>query len=114
MERVLRQSYEGFLSEPEINDLLKGVDIWLDAEQWVERHEARNEYIQQKLAEFKAEQELEAELEQAEEFRGELDKLKEYQAVQESIDALAGAAEGFTEVEKTFTTRKPRKKAQEA
>lgn len=57
MERVMRDSYEGFLSPQELDDLIKGVDIWLDAEQWVERHEARNDYIQAKLAEFRAEQE---------------------------------------------------------
>lgn len=48
MEKVLRDAYEGFLTETEIDDVIKGIDLWLDAEQWVDRHEARNEYIQTK------------------------------------------------------------------
>lgn len=48
MERVMRTSYEGFLSEQEIEDMLRGIDIWLDAPEFAKRHEARNEYLQAK------------------------------------------------------------------
>lgn len=42
MERVMRSTYEGFLSEEELDNLLAGKDIWLDAESFVARWEARN------------------------------------------------------------------------
>lgn len=48
MEKVLRNSYEGFLTQDEINDLVKGIDIWLDADEWMERADARNEYVKAK------------------------------------------------------------------
>ena len=44
MERVLRSTYEGFLSIEEIEDMLKGVDLWLDSQQFSERYIKRNEY----------------------------------------------------------------------
>jgi ATP-dependent protease ClpP protease subunit len=52
MERVLRNAYEGFLEPHEIDDVIKGVDMWLDGDEWIERHERRNEYIQQKMEEL--------------------------------------------------------------
>lgn len=54
MEKVLRNSYEGFLEAEEIENLIKGQDMWLDAEEWVERHNKRNEYIRAKLEAFQA------------------------------------------------------------
>lgn len=42
MERVMRSTYEGFLSEEELDSLLAGKDIWLDAESFITRWEARN------------------------------------------------------------------------
>jgi ATP-dependent protease ClpP protease subunit len=50
-EKILRRSYEGFLSQQEIEDVLKGVDLWLDAEDWMERAHARNEYIKGRVEE---------------------------------------------------------------
>jgi ATP-dependent protease ClpP protease subunit len=43
MERLMRRGYQGFLSEQEIDDVINGKDIWLDASQWVERAVARSE-----------------------------------------------------------------------
>jgi ATP-dependent protease ClpP protease subunit len=40
--------YEGFLSNDEIEGVLRGDNIWLDAEAWVQRHDARNEYFKAK------------------------------------------------------------------
>lgn len=57
MEKVLRNSYEGFLSATEIDDLVKGIDIWLDTDDWMKRADARNEYIAaKKEAEDEAEE----------------------------------------------------------
>lgn len=88
MEKVIRNAYEGFLSDEEINDVLKGVDLWLDAEEWVERHEARNEYIQEKLAEFHAAQEADQ---------------AQLAAVEQAIASIEAAEK---------KPRKPRKKAE--
>jgi len=43
-EKVMRTSYEGFFDESEINDLLRGIDFWMDSEEFVERHNKRNAY----------------------------------------------------------------------
>lgn len=51
MERTFRTAYEGFLTEQEIEDVLKGVDLWLDGNEWSVRAQARNAYAQQKFAE---------------------------------------------------------------
>ena len=51
MENVLRTTYKGFMSENEIEDLIKGVDLWLNSEQFVERHNKRNEYFKNKMLE---------------------------------------------------------------
>jgi ATP-dependent protease ClpP protease subunit len=51
MERTMRNAYRHFLTEEEIENVLKGQDLWLDAEQWMVRSEARNEcYKQEHLA----------------------------------------------------------------
>lgn len=50
-ERIMRTSYAGFLEESEISDLLRGVDLWMDSEEFVERHNKRNEFF---LAEYEA------------------------------------------------------------
>lgn len=42
---IFRRTYEGFLSTEEIDALLKGQDMWLDGDQWVERFNSRNAYI---------------------------------------------------------------------
>jgi hypothetical protein len=51
MERVMRRAYEGFLTEVEIDALIKGADLWLDAQEWCRRWEARNEWLQTKVSE---------------------------------------------------------------
>jgi ATP-dependent protease ClpP protease subunit len=48
-ERSLRETYEGFLTPSEIDDVIKGVDIWLDADEWMQRAHARNEYAKCKI-----------------------------------------------------------------
>lgn len=48
--RKFKESYAGFLTEKEIDDMLNGADIWLDAAGWVERYTKRNEYIAKKVA----------------------------------------------------------------
>lgn len=60
MKTILTNTYSGFLSEEEIKDLLKGGDIWLDAEQWVTRFQARNEYLTElrEMSEVNAVEEL--------------------------------------------------------
>lgn len=50
LPRLFRSAYEGFLSNEEIDNLLKGQDIWLDAKGWLERFNARNEYYNAKNA----------------------------------------------------------------
>lgn len=48
MGKLLRNSYEGFLSEEEIEKMLGGGDIYLTAQEWMERAEMRNEYFKAK------------------------------------------------------------------
>ena len=50
-ERALRDAYEGFLTEDELDDVMKGVDMWLDADEWMRRAQARNEYAKRKMEE---------------------------------------------------------------
>jgi ATP-dependent protease ClpP protease subunit len=50
MEKALRNGYEGFLTEKEMNDLMDGKDIILNATQWVEHYNQRNEYFKKKQA----------------------------------------------------------------
>lgn len=51
-----RDQYEGFLTESEIEDMLNGVDIWVDNKGWIERHQTRNAYVAKKIAEFQKSQ----------------------------------------------------------
>lgn len=39
--RKFKEAYEAFLTPKELNDMLEGKDIWLDAQGWVERAERR-------------------------------------------------------------------------
>jgi ATP-dependent protease ClpP protease subunit len=48
MEKVLRNTYTGFLTDAEMEDLLKGVDLWLDPAQFLDRYNKRNEYFKAK------------------------------------------------------------------
>jgi len=52
MEKLLRNTYAGFMSEKEIEDMLNGKDLLLDSEQWCERHEQRNKWMQEQVEKF--------------------------------------------------------------
>lgn len=47
-ERVMRKAYEGFLSESEIQEVISGKELYLDADQIIERLEQREEYFEAK------------------------------------------------------------------
>lgn len=47
--RRFKEAYEGFLTPKEIDDMLDGKDIWLDATQWVERATNRLQYFTKKV-----------------------------------------------------------------
>lgn len=51
MEKVMRSTYSGFLSETEIEALLDGKDFWFDGEEFARRFEARNAILNEKYAE---------------------------------------------------------------
>lgn len=44
MPAFIKRTYTGFLTEDEIEQLIGGKDFWIDAEEWVARHEARNDF----------------------------------------------------------------------
>lgn len=46
---LIESTYEGFLSPSEIKEVLSGREIWLNAEQMVERFEARAKFLEKKL-----------------------------------------------------------------
>lgn len=48
-DKQFREAYEGFLSEKELDAMLDGKDIWLDAEGWMKRALVRNEYFRNKM-----------------------------------------------------------------
>lgn len=48
MPNVFRKAYEGFLTEEEIDGMLKGQDLWLDADGWMARWNMRNAYFKAK------------------------------------------------------------------
>lgn len=52
MEKVLRNHYQFFLSDYEIDEMLKGVDIALGPEEWCERVSGRLEKMQAKMVEI--------------------------------------------------------------
>lgn len=47
--RQFRETYEGMLTNQEMDDVLSGKDIWLDGPAWCARAEARMAYFQQKI-----------------------------------------------------------------
>jgi len=55
-ERVIRSSYIGFLEESEINDLMRGVDLWMDSDEFVTRHNKRNEFFLAQYEQAQAEE----------------------------------------------------------
>ena len=52
MERLIRNTYAGFMSEKEIESMLDGKDYWMDAEEWCQRHEQRNKWMEEEVAKF--------------------------------------------------------------
>lgn len=50
MPEWVRRTYMGFLSEAEIEGLIRGCDVWLSATDWIERHEQRNQWIAAQMA----------------------------------------------------------------
>ena len=54
--RKFKEVYEGFMSEKETEDVLNGMDLWLDDKQWCERAEARGHYLQKKYEKMRKEQ----------------------------------------------------------
>lgn len=50
-DKMIREAYEGFLDEDEIEDVLKGKELYLDSEEIVERLAKRQEYFES-LEEF--------------------------------------------------------------
>ena len=49
MERLIRETYAGFMSEKEIESMLDGKDFWLDAQEWCDRYEKRNTWLQEQM-----------------------------------------------------------------
>jgi ATP-dependent protease ClpP protease subunit len=56
---IVRETYEGFLTETEIAQVLDGKQLYMDAEEIVARLEARDEYRDEIIAERKKAQEAE-------------------------------------------------------
>lgn len=50
VERILEEAYEGFLTQEEIADVKKGVEIWLDAPQIRERLKTRSALLEAEAA----------------------------------------------------------------
>lgn len=51
MERVLRSTFEGFLTSDELDAMIDGKDFWLDGKEWMRRHEMRMAYFRGKMQE---------------------------------------------------------------
>lgn len=50
LEKQFKRAYEGFLTDKEIEDVLDGKDLWLDAQAWCERNDKRLKYFKNKEA----------------------------------------------------------------
>lgn len=48
MPNVFRKAYEGFLDANEMEVMIRGGDLWLDADGWMERWNKRNAYFKAK------------------------------------------------------------------
>lgn len=58
-ERMLRHYYKHFLTEEELNNLIVGKhEMYLTADQFIERYERRNELLQKELEAMQAEEEV--------------------------------------------------------
>ena len=51
-KKLVDSTYEGFLSPEEIEDVHKGIEIWLDADEIVVRLEARQKYFEEQLSQL--------------------------------------------------------------
>lgn len=56
MERTARDTYEGFLTPEEIQQMIDGKDFWLGPEEWMERHAKREEFLRAKYGEDESEE----------------------------------------------------------
>jgi ATP-dependent protease ClpP protease subunit len=48
-KKLIRETYEGFLSEIEIIEVLSGKELWLDSDQIKERFDKRQKYAEKKI-----------------------------------------------------------------
>lgn len=60
-KKLVDETYEGFLSPQEIEDVHKGVEIWLDADEILVRLNARQKYFEDKIKEIQNKDETEYE-----------------------------------------------------
>lgn len=49
MQKVLRKTYEGFLTPDELQAMIDGKDFWLDGAEWMRRWHLRQEYFKAKM-----------------------------------------------------------------
>lgn len=87
-KRLIEKYYEAFLSPEEIENILKGSDIWLGADEIIQRLEKRSEYFKAK-SEQKQTEEQEAIFAELEAGMPSEDELKEM-SKQELIDFILG------------------------
>jgi ATP-dependent protease ClpP protease subunit len=52
MPKMFRDNYEGFFTEEEIEDLIKGADFWMDADGFLQRYKMQAEYFKKKYPEL--------------------------------------------------------------
>lgn len=50
-ERIIRETYEGFFTEQELDSMLQGKTFWMDAEEFSQRFERRNELLEAEMKE---------------------------------------------------------------
>lgn len=48
-KKLIRETYEGFLTESEIIEVLSGKELWLDSDQIKERFDKRQKYVEKKM-----------------------------------------------------------------
>jgi ATP-dependent protease ClpP protease subunit len=56
IEKLLNETYEGFLSDSELTKIKLGVELWFDAEEIRERLDSRVKFMEAKLAKEQSEQ----------------------------------------------------------
>ena len=82
-KKLVDSTYEGFLSPEEIEDVHKGLEIWLDADEIVVRLEARQKYFEEKLGELE-------DGEDGTEYEGDINYSKE-----DSVDYIPSTKEEY-------------------